>query len=462
MKCECGEDVSGDVCMLCGNGVSAYEEAPSYDTDDDYTTEDTPMDIQYDTPPDTPPGDETRSGRLGQYLLDIAESIQISDEAGHTIYDIPYNDVKCTRLLGALRIQHTGRTVSLRGPDTKAWQRAIQYVQSPPVWYLRGAEDCEVWYGGALLGVTPCVVTPPFSWKAFRSGSYNLTLQRPGGSPIQKDIQAASGTHNIRYKEGTPAIRQGGRPEGSVLVLNTDRSLVMAEHPCITDGQGRIVLRMPGAVASVGLLKRGADITWNEPGLGDLSVHVKCDAALKYDRLRELLPKPEPIEQPKAEQKSWWKRDKKANKYNRGTYEGTNLCITKIDLDTRFGRFDGYSFEGVCANLLSAMGYHIEKGYDVRAGRMKGTTRSDKGIDILAVKDDERLVVQCKLMLDACGGPDVNKTIGSATTESGTAVLMISTGGFTEQATSIAAQSSMPVRLWGLETIIGHMRRHLL
>ena len=482
MRCECGEEVAGDTCMLCGSSVAQDAAEPSAQAHD--------------------PRDDARSGVLGDYRLDIGQSVRIMDGSGNTIYNLPYGDVECTMRLGALSIRHAGGRISVRGRDARAWRRAIAYQRSPPVWYLRGDEDCEVLYMGEVLGVTPCVVTPPFSWAAFRGGSYRLAVRRPGAGERGKTVRAASGIHTIRLKGGSPAARSGGGPDGETLVLNPRRSLVMAEQPCLTDGRGATVLRMPGAEAKVGMLKRGATIYWDQPGLGRLSVDVRCDSPLKYDRLRDMLPRSEdgqaagrqappagapperpaappyaerhPVEHaphaeaqpyaenaPRPEKRPWWRR-KKTGKWNRGNYEGTDLQVTKGDLDTRLGRFDGYSFEAVCANLLAAMGYRIEKGYDARSGRMMGQTKSDMGVDVMAVKGKTRVIVQCKHWKEQCGGPDVNKTIGSASVHGGNLVLMMCTGGFTAQALEIAEKAGVRVELWDWDTIRANMRRHLM
>ena len=534
MRCECGEEVSGEVCMLCGSEVP-QDAGPEQDAKAGHHAE---QDAKPDAPvahhaePDVavqedsvrnnaaePGRDSSRTGRLGDYMLDITESIRIMDKNGNQIYDIPFGGVKCSNRLGVLHIQYPGGSVCMRGSGGRAWRRAISYQQSPPVWYLKGAEDCEVSYGDLVLGVTPCIAVPPFSWDAFHRGSYELHLSRPGAEPKRRTIRAVSGTHTIRFPDGEAARRAGDRPEGDILVLNDARSLVLSDVPYLTDQQGITVLSMPDATVSIGFLKRGATISWNEPGLGQLSVRIRCDAGLKYDRLREMLPptkpkttgstatkpqttKPqdvaaqqhaepqrtqpqeaipeavpdtEPYTEPYTEldtqpyhipkpapKRRWWSWRRKPNRYNRGNYQGTDLCVTRNDLDTRLGRLDGYAFESVCSNLLAAAGYEIVKGYDAESGRMIGPTRFDKGIDVIAVKGKERVIVQCKLWREQTGGPDVNKTLGAATTEGGTSILMISTGGFTQQARQIARESSMKVELWDWDIIQQNIRRHLL
>lgn len=586
MKCECGEEVTGDVCMLCGEEVTggaagggqpvaelpevevvaagggaaeadsvepgaaeagpkvaepqapvkAAEPVAAAEAAAEPPAPATPVEPAADAqkePPKAAPavaaasaedvhqherGDGARRGSLGDYMLDIGGSVSIMDRQGNLIYDIPYEDMKCSVRLGALKIRHPGGSMSLRGSGARSWMRAISYQRSPPVWYLAGPEDCEVSYGGTVLGVTPCIVTPPFSWDAFQDGRYELRVSRPGNVSQKKTIRAASGTYSVGCPDGEPAERQGAAVEGETLVLNDSRSLVLADVPCLTDRRGIVVLSMPGASVKVKFMRRGATIYWDQPGLGRLAVNVRCDAGLKYDRLREMLPpakdgspqkKPEkkavkqappreeappapPIpaeaegqaadavvmeqdaqpsggapQQPTPKKRWSWpklRRKPKGSKWNRGTYDGHDLTVTKADLDTRLGRFDGYSFEAVCANLLAAMGYKIEKGYDVKSGKMLGETKSDKGVDVLAVGDKgkERVVVQCKHWKAQCGGPDVNKTIGAASVFNGTSVLVICTGGFTTQAHEVASESSVKVDLWDWDMLRRHLRRHLL
>lgn len=599
MQCECGEEVTGEVCMLCGEVVAggtaksppgggqpvaelpeveavaadggaaeadgvepdaadagpevaeppapvkvaepaAAEEAtaeppasatpaePAADTQKDMPKAAPAADSHVEPPKVAPEagavdsaedvhrherGDGTRRGSLGDYMLDIDGSVRIMDRQGNLIYDIPYDDIKCSIRFGALKIRHPGGPeVKLRGSGCRSWLRAISYQRTPPVWYLTGSEDCEVSYGGTVLGVTPCIVTPPFSWDAFQSGQYELRVSRPGGISQKKTVRAVSGTYSIGCPDGEAAERPVASVDGEALVLNDTRSLVLSDVPCLTDRRGAVVLRMPGASVSVKFMRRGATIYWDQPGLGRLAVNVRCDAGLKYDRLREMLPPAKTEDRPKKrskkevappaaapqetapparaepadaggqaagaqapngppqavpkEKRKWWKfgRKPKGSKWNRGTYDGHDLTVTKADLDTRLGRFDGYSFEAVCANLLASMGYKIEKGFNSKSGKMLGETKSDMGVDVLAVGDKgkERVVVQCKHWKAQCGGPDVNKTIGAASVFNGTSVLVICTGGFTSQAHEVATGSAVKVDLWDWDMLRRHLRRHLL
>ncbi|MXY61008.1 MAG: restriction endonuclease [Cenarchaeum sp. SB0665_bin_23] len=431
ITCECGEVIQGDTCMLCG-----------------WSREDTPA-------TDNNTNDDQQSGTLGDNRLDITSSIHIMDMEGNTIFDVPYEGAECSvDLLGALCIRHNGTKTRLKGTDAKAWRQAISYRMNAPIWYLHGDEDCQILYGDITLGVTPCIITPPFSWDAFRTGHYTITVSRPGSQPKAMNIKCRTGSHTIRYKDGEPAQRVGATPEGEVLVLNNNRRLVMSDMPYLTDRNGVVVLPMPGAQAEIKFLKRGATISWKQEGIGVIHIPIQCDNKLKYDKLALLLPKP--VQEKKIQ-------GSKKSRFNQGSYQGINLEVTSQDVDTRLGRFaDGYSFEAVCANILSAMGYNIEKGYDVRTKRILGSTTSDMGVDILAVKGDERVIVQCKHWKSQCGGPDVNKTLGSATTHNGNKVLMICTGGFTTQAADVAKQSTIPVLLWDWDTLRSRIKKHLL
>ena len=89
MKCECGEEVVGNTCMLCKNGVAhdaAEQPAQVHD-----------------------PRNDARSGVLGGYRRDIGRSVHVMNGSGNTIYNLPYGDMGCTMRLGALSIKHMGR-----------------------------------------------------------------------------------------------------------------------------------------------------------------------------------------------------------------------------------------------------------------------------------------------------------------------------------------------------------------
>ena len=232
------------------------------------------------------PRDDARSGVLGDYRLDIGQSVRIMDGSGNTIYNLPVRRRGVHHAPGGAEHQARGGDASrCGGRDAKAWRRAIAYQRSPPVWYLRGDEDCEVLYMGEVLGVTPCVVTPPFLVggvqgrlvQAGRTAARRRGARARPYGPRQAYIRYAS--------RGDPRLRvRAGGPDGETLVLNPRRSLVMAEQPCLTDGRGATVLRMPGAEAKVGMLKRGATIYWDQPGLGRLSVDVRCDSPIKVQQ----------------------------------------------------------------------------------------------------------------------------------------------------------------------------------
>ncbi len=107
--------------------------------------------------------DDVTTGRIGDHLIDISACIHIMDKNSHTVYDIPFDQAQCKNGMLGLTIKHHGKTIRLRGVDTKAWERAINYQKSKPVWYVYGTDECAICYGDKLLGVTPCMISPPFS-----------------------------------------------------------------------------------------------------------------------------------------------------------------------------------------------------------------------------------------------------------------------------------------------------------
>ena len=215
---------------------------------------------------------------------------------------------------------------------------------------------------------------------------------------------------------------------------------------------------MEGAYAKTKFMSRGSTITWYNSALGKLSIEITCDTKLKYGKLEELLPPP---------QKTDARHGTRVNLYNRGILDGVDLRVTNHDLVSGLRRFDGFAFEAVCSNILAAMGWIIIKGYDARIGKMLGDTRADKGIDIIAEQHYDngtktRAIIQCKHWRSQCGGPDVNKTLGAATTSGGNVVIIICPGGFTNQAAEIARQSNINVVLWDWNSIQNHILKYLM
>ena len=309
------------------------------------------------------------------------------------------------------------------------------------------------------------------------------------------------------------------RPEhkleySELLMLNENRGIMINIIPYLVDGNKNIIFDMPNAVAEVSFLKRGATISWDHEILGKLHYKVKCDSKLKYDRLKELLPSTrintyvppiteniveesiieEPIieeemeikiekempdeipedrevkEMPKIPKKEKKRRFRwpfskgknKRKKYNRGTFNGSDITVTDDDLMHKLGRFDPDQFEAVCANLFAAMGYTIEKGFDCSKNIMLGPTTGDKGVDVIAAKDKERIIIQCKKWVDKVGDPDVTKTVGAVLTFDGTSALVIGTGGFTRAAYETQEKSSMDIELWDWNILRGKLKKHLV
>jgi restriction system protein len=92
-----------------------------------------------------------------------------------------------------------------------------------------------------------------------------------------------------------------------------------------------------------------------------------------------------------------------------------------------------------------------EQGYSVTV--VGG--QSDHGIDLIAERDGERLVVQCKRWVGArmVGEPQVRDLFGAMHHERATGAMVITTGLFSEPA--LAWAKGKPIKLWDVERLIG-------
>lgn len=121
-----------------------------------------------------------------------------------------------------------------------------------------------------------------------------------------------------------------------------------------------------------------------------------------------------------------------------GSTSGRDRTISEQDIRENFARFSPLEFEHVIADLFRARGYEIEG--DVGVG-------NDRGIDVLAKSGGKRVVIQVKKYRGNVGGPDINKTLGAMAATEADSCMVITTGGFTEQALSIAGQAAN-IEIW--------------
>ena len=112
--------------------------------------------------------------------------------------------------------------------------------------------------------------------------------------------------------------------------------------------------------------------------------------------------------------------------------------IKESDIRNNFARFSPFDFEHVIADLFKTRGYTIEG--DVGVG-------SDRGIDVLAISGGKKIVIQVKKYTGNVGGPDINKTLGAMAAVEADSCIVITTGGFTQQALSIA-KTAPNVEIW--------------
>ena len=205
--CECGAEVEGDICFLCGrvlkkntteseikvlekNEIEEIEELENIDEKPNIIETESPQEPETNT--ETEPHldtsisyhdninqrDTKKTGNISKYILDISECIHIQDRLHNTIYKIPFEMATCSSWLYFLRIKHTHGTIRLKDSNSKSWLRAIHYMQKPILWYIYGVDDCEISYMGETLGITPCIIQPPFSWSAFDAGMYSIRVSK--------------------------------------------------------------------------------------------------------------------------------------------------------------------------------------------------------------------------------------------------------------------------------------------
>lgn len=101
-------------------------------------------------------------------------------------------------------------------------------------------------------------------------------------------------------------------------------------------------------------------------------------------------------------------------------------------------------FEEWCAERLREQGYRVA----VVGGQ------SDHGVDLIAERDGQRMVVQCKRWFGArlIGEPQVRDLFGAMQHEHASSAMVLTTGQYSEAATKWA--ENKPIRLWGAEQLI--------
>ena len=101
-------------------------------------------------------------------------------------------------------------------------------------------------------------------------------------------------------------------------------------------------------------------------------------------------------------------------------------------------------FEMWCAARLRDQGFRVTE--------VGG--QGDHGVDLIAEKGVERVVVQCKRWLGAgyVGEPQVRDLYGAMHHASATGAMLITTGGFSEPA--LAWAQGKPIRLWDVDRLI--------
>ena len=109
-------------------------------------------------------------------------------------------------------------------------------------------------------------------------------------------------------------------------------------------------------------------------------------------------------------------------------------------------------FEQWCAARLREQGFRVSE--------VGG--QGDHGVDLIAERGDERIVVQCKRWfgIRLVGEPQVRDLYGAMHHESATGAMVITTGVFSEPA--LAWARGKPVLLWDVERLIGRDRKSVV
>lgn len=93
-----------------------------------------------------------------------------------------------------------------------------------------------------------------------------------------------------------------------------------------------------------------------------------------------------------------------------------------------------YDFEVLCSDIMRVVGYE----------NVVVTPRSnDKGIDIIAEINGERVVAQCKRYKDSVGSPDMQMFIGAMRNAKATGGVYFTTGYFSKEAEQMAAANNL-------------------
>ncbi|MGB9923351.1 MAG: restriction endonuclease [Pseudothermotoga sp.] len=123
----------------------------------------------------------------------------------------------------------------------------------------------------------------------------------------------------------------------------------------------------------------------------------------------------------------------------------------EISLKNHFADYSPREFEKFVARLFSAMGYEVSLGPYV----------GDYGADIIASKDNRRILIQVKKYAQGnlVGNREVRDTLGAVWGKADKAII-VTTSDFTEQAYEQA--KGAPIELWNYQTLEEYVEKYLL
>lgn len=108
---------------------------------------------------------------------------------------------------------------------------------------------------------------------------------------------------------------------------------------------------------------------------------------------------------------------------------------SSLTLADRLGRIDWFQFEKLIALLYQARGYSVTR---------RGGAQPDGGVDLLATKQGELTVVQCKHWRDSLVKPDkVREVIGAKSIEKAGRASLVTLRGFTQASRQLADEQGV-------------------
>jgi hypothetical protein len=126
--------------------------------------------------------------------------------------------------------------------------------------------------------------------------------------------------------------------------------------------------------------------------------------------------------------------------------------ISGEDLENNFKKYDWFEMENLVGALFES------KGYEVKVTQSTG----DFGIDVWAIKDDEKIAIQVKHQESDVGYDTIAKTIGATIAKANHIIIVSTKSGFTKSALVYQMDNQHFVRLWNTQKFKNELTEHLI